>query len=127
MSQDLLTPSQLGQPMANNIQKMLNPKTVALIGATEREGSVGKAIMENLLLGKDGRGIYAVNPNRKTVMGLKCYPNIASIQEHVDLAVIATPSTTVPSIVEDCAKVGVDGALIISAGFREICEEGVNL
>ena len=106
---------------------MLNPKAVAAIGASDSEGSVGQAVMKNLLLGKDQRKIYPVNPNRESVMGLKCYPDIAKIPEHVDLAVIATPAKTVPAIVEECAKAGVDGVIIISAGFREIGAEGAKL
>ncbi len=106
---------------------MLNPKAVAAIGASDSEGSVGQAVMKNLLLGKDQRKIYPVNPNRASVMGLKCYPDIAKIPEHVDLAVIATPAKTVPRIVEECAKAGVDGVIIISAGFREIGAEGAKL
>jgi len=82
---------------------MMNPKTVAAIGATEKEESIGQAVMKNLLLGKDQRQIYPVNPKRESVMGLKCYPSISKIPEHVDLAVIATPAKTVPGIVGECA------------------------
>jgi acetyltransferase len=106
---------------------MLNQKVVAVIGATERENSVGLALMKNLLLGKDRRAIYPVNPTRQNVLGLKCYPDVAHIPGHVDLAVIATPSKTVPSLVEACGKAGVDGVVIVSAGFREIGEEGLKL
>lgn len=109
-----------------DIGRILAPKTVALIGATEREGSIGRAIMENLLLSKD-RKIFPVNPNRNEVLGVRCYPDIANIPEHVDLAIIATPAHTVPEIVEECGKAGVEGIIIISAGFREIGEEGKNL
>jgi len=109
------------------MDRMLNPKTVAAIGASEEEGSVGRALLENLLLGKDRRKIYPVNPNRQTVMGLKCCPNIATVPEHVDLAVIATPAKTVPGIVLECAKAGVDGVIVISAGFRETGPEGAKL
>ena len=109
------------------IERMLRPKTVAVIGATEREGSVGKSLMENLLLGKDRRIIYPVNPTREKVMDLRCYPDISKIPEHVDLAVIATPAKTVPAIVAECGKAGVDGVVIISAGFREIGEQGLKL
>src|SRR5208283_2376132 len=114
-------------PISAPIDRMLNPKTVAAIGASEKEGSVGQALMKNLLLGKDQRKIYPVNPKRENVMGLKCYPSIAKIPEHVDLAVIATPAKTVPRIVEECAIAGVDGVIIISAGFREIGLEGAKL
>ena len=109
------------------IERMLNPKTVAAIGASEAEGSVGQALMKNLLLGKEKRSIFPVNPNRPTIMGLKCYSDITKIPGHVDLAVIATPAKTVPAIVEECAKAGVDGVVILSAGFKEIGTEGVKL
>jgi acetyltransferase len=109
------------------IEAMLNPKSVALIGATEREGSVGEAFMNNLLLGKGKRAIYPVNPGRDTVMGLKCYPTISVVPNHVDLAVVATPSKTVPPLVEDCGRASVDGVVIVSAGFRETGPEGVKL
>jgi len=109
------------------IERMLNPKTVAAIGASEAEGSVGQALMKNLLLGKEKRSIVPVNPNRPTIMGLKCYPDITKIPGHVDLAVIATPAKTVPAIVEECAKAGVDGVVILSAGFKEIGTEGMKL
>jgi acetyltransferase len=110
-----------------NIEKMLNPKAVAVIGASEREGSVGRSLMKNLLLGKDRRRIYPVNIKRDSVMGLKCYPNIAAIPERIDLAVIATPAKTVAGIVEECAKAKVEGVVIISAGFREVGPEGARL
>jgi acetyltransferase len=109
------------------IEAMLNPKSVALIGATEREGSVGQALMSNLLLGKDKRAIYPVNPGRNTVMGLRCYPTISAIPNHVDLAVVATPSKTVPPLAEDCGRASVDGMVIVSAGFRETGQEGIKL
>lgn len=106
---------------------MLNPKVVAAIGATDREGSVGHSVMKNLLLGRDRRTIHPVNPNHESVMGLKCYADISKVPGHVDLAVIATPAKTVPGIVEECAKAGVDGVIVISAGFREIGAEGAKL
>ena len=106
---------------------MFDPETVALIGATEREGSVGRAIMENLLMGKGKREIFPVNPNRKTVLGLKCYPSIKDVPKHVDLAIIAVPAKIVPKVVEECGEAGVDGVVIISAGFREVGEEGRKL
>jgi acetyltransferase len=109
------------------IENMLNPKSVAVIGATDREGTIGRQLTKNLLLGTDMRKVYAVNPNRETVLGLKCFPSITEVPEHIDLAVIATPAKTVPEIVNECGQSGVDGAVIISAGFREIGEEGERL
>ena len=110
-----------------SIERMFEPETVALIGATEREGSVGRDIMENLLMGKGEREIFPVNPNRKTVLGLKCYPSIKDVPKHVDLAIVAVPAKIVPKVVEECGEAGVDGVVIISAGFREVGEEGRKL
>jgi acetyltransferase len=105
---------------------MLNAKLVALVGATEKEGAVGRTILENLLRWKDGK-VFPVNPNSKKTLEVDAYPDIASIPEHVDLAVIATPARTVPGVLEVCGKTGVNGVVIISAGFKEIGEEGRKL
>lgn len=110
----------------DDIGRILNPETIALVGATEKEGSVGRVTMENLLLSKNGK-IFPVNPARKTVLGTECYPSIANVPEKIDLAIIATPAGTVPEIVEECGKAGVEGIIIISAGFKEIGEEGERL
>ncbi|MBS7657950.1 MAG: bifunctional acetate--CoA ligase family protein/GNAT family N-acetyltransferase [Candidatus Bathyarchaeia archaeon] len=109
------------------LENMFNPKAVAFIGATEREGSIGQQIMKNLLLGKDKRAIYPINPNREFVMGLKCLPSVIDAPEHIDLAVIATPAKTIPKIIDECGQKGVDGVVIISAGFREAGVEGAEL
>jgi acetyltransferase len=110
-----------------SIEKMLNPKVVAVIGASENEGTVGQSLMRNLLVGRDFRKIYPVNPNRETVLGLKSFPSLSKIPDHIDLAVIATPAQTVPGLVEECARVGVDGAIIVSAGFKEVGPPGEKL
>jgi acetyltransferase len=109
------------------IERMFDPKTVALIGATDKNGTVGEATLRNLLLGKEKRSIFPVNPGHEVLMGVKCYPSVAAIPQHVDLAVVATPAATVPSVVEECGRAGVDGVVIISAGFREIGEPGAKL
>jgi acetyltransferase len=108
------------------MNKLFNPETIALIGASEREGSVGRAIMNNLLSSKKIK-VFPVNPKREKVLGVKCYPNIAKIPEKIDLSIIATPAKTVPKIVEECGKAGVHGIIIVSAGFKEIGEEGKKL
>ena len=109
-----------------NLRKALNPDTIALIGATAEEGTAGRTLLENLLLSK-GRKIFAVNPNRETVLGLDCYPTIADVPEKIDLALVATPPPTVPEIVDECGRVGIEGIIIISSGFREMGEEGRKL
>ena len=110
----------------SRIQVMFNPKTIALIGATEKEGAVGRTILENLLRSKE-RKIFPVNPHMDRVLDVETYPNIAGIPEHVDLAVVATPARSVPVVVEECGKAGVEGVVIISAGFKEIGKEGTQL
>ncbi len=103
------------------------PKTVAVIGATEKAGSVGRTILWNLLSNPFGGTIFPVNPNRHSILGIKAYPNIAAVPEPVDLAVIVTPAPTVPGVIKECVAAGVKGAIIISAGFKEIGAQGVEL
>ena len=102
----------------NSIRNMLDPKSIALIGATEKADSIGRAIFENLLMSTD-RKVFAVNPNREKVLDIPCYPTVSSIPEPVNLAVIVTPAATVPGVVQDCAEKGIDGVMIISEGFKE--------
>lgn len=106
-----------------NLNNIFNPGSVALIGASEKEGTVGRIILTNLLQSKD-RKIFPVNPNRKTLLGRECFENVAGIADHVDLAVVATPARQVPGVVEECGRAGIGGAVIVSAGFKEIGEEG---
>lgn len=103
------------------------PKTVAVIGAKDTPGSVGRTIMSNLIGGGFGGKIFPVNPHRKEVLGLEAFPTLFDVPEPVDLAVIVTPAATVPGIIEECAKCHVRGAIIISAGFKEAGEVGVAL
>src|SRR5579862_2169596 len=103
------------------------PKVVAVIGATENAGSVGRTVFQNLGRGGFDGVVYPVNPKRPSVLCVKAYPNIATVPEKVDLAVICTPAKTVPGIIHECVKAGVPGAIIISAGFKETGPEGVAL
>jgi acetyltransferase len=110
----------------SRMQVMFDPKTIALIGATDKEGAIGRTILENLLRSKE-RTIFPINPLKQTILGVRSYPGIASVPEHVNLAVIATPARSVPVAVEECGQAGVEGVVIISAGFKEIGEEGIEL
>lgn len=103
--------------------KMFNPKTIALIGATDKAGSIGRSILSNLLLARERR-VFPVNPNKKTVLNVTAYPDIAAVPDPIDLAIVATPGPTVPSVVAECGKAGVEGLIIVSSGFREIGPEG---
>ncbi|MGD1804821.1 bifunctional acetate--CoA ligase family protein/GNAT family N-acetyltransferase [Dapis sp. BLCC M126] len=103
------------------------PKSVAVIGATDRVGSVGRTILWNLMSNPFGGTIFPVNPKRHNVLGIPAYPNIKAIPEPIDLAIIAIPAPMVPDAVRNCVEVGVKGAIIISAGFKEIGPEGIEL
>ena len=103
----------------NPLDVIFAPRSVAVIGATEREGSVGRTIVWNLLSNSFGGVIFPVNPKRASILGIKAYPDVQSIPDQVDLAVIVTPAPTVPGLIRDCVEVGVKGAIIISAGFKE--------
>ena len=103
------------------------PGTVAVIGASETGGSVGRSILWNLISNPFGGTIFPVNPKRVSVLGIKSYPTIGSIPERVDMAVIATPAHTVPHVTAQCIAAGVKGAIIISAGFKECGPEGARL
>ena len=104
-----------------------SPKTVALVGATENPGSVGRTILWNLMTSPFGGTVFPVNPKRSSVLGVKAYPSLADIPEHVDLAVIVTPPPSVPGIIRECGENGVLAAVVISAGFKEIGPEGAAL
>lgn len=98
---------------------------MALIGATEKSGSVGQAIFANLKASSFGGPLYGVNPKRSSVLGLPCFPDIGAIPDAVDLAVIVIPAPGVPDAVRQCAVKGVRGVIVISAGFRETGPGGV--
>jgi len=104
---------------------MLSPRKVALIGASESPGSVGRALLENLLLFRGSA--LLVNPNHSTILGQKAFPAIRDVPGEIDLVVIAAPAAIVPKIVGECAEAGVKGAVIISAGFKEFGPAGVEL
>jgi acetyltransferase len=107
------------------LRVMLDPKTIALIGATEVPNSVGRSLMENLI--SSGRIVYPINLKRNSVLGVRAFSKIADVPDRVDLAIIATPAITVPDVIGECASAGVTGAVIISAGFRESSAAGQEL
>jgi acetyltransferase len=103
---------------------LFKPGSVAVIGATEREGSVGRAILSNLQIAAFQGRIYPVNPQHATILGMAAYPSVRDVPEAVDLAVIVTPAATVPAIVRECVNAGVKSGIVISAGFRERGTDG---
>jgi len=103
------------------------PDTVAVIGATDKEGSVGRTLLWNLMSNPFGGTIFPVNPKRHSVLGIPAYSSIKDIPDPVDLAIIAIPAPLVPGVVQECVEVGVKSAIIISAGFKETGSKGVEL
>ncbi len=106
---------------------LFNPGSIAVIGATERKGVVGRTVVENLQAGGYQGALYPVNPKRDTILGLKAYPSIGAIGQPVDLAVIITPAATVPAVMAECVYAHVQYAIIISAGFKEAGPAGLEL
>ena len=106
---------------------MFAPASVAVIGATDREGTVGCTLLRNLLQAHFPGKIYPINPKRESVLSLHCYKTIASLPEKADLAIIVTPAPTVPVLVGECVDAGVRAAVVISAGFKERGAEGAQL
>ncbi len=106
------------------LDKIFRPTAIAAIGASDKKGTVGFAVMENLLTGGFKGEIYPVNPGHSTIRGRKSYASVKKIPGQVDLAVIAAPAKAVPGIVTECGEKGIGGVVIISAGFKEASKEG---
>ncbi len=104
-----------------------SPKTVAVLGATETAGSMGRTVLWNLFTNPFGGTVFPVNPKRASVLGIKAYPTIAAVPEKVDLAVLATRPDIVPDLIGECADAGVKGAIVLSAGFKETGPAGLEL
>jgi acetyltransferase len=109
------------------LHALFEPQSVAVIGATEKVGSVGRTLLWNLISHPFGGLVFPVNPKRKSVLGITAYPHLAALPQPVDLAVIVTPAPTVPGLIAECVETGVKGAIIISAGFKETGAAGAEL
>ncbi len=101
-----------------NLDKLFHPGSVALIGATDRAGAVGKVVLDNLLRGGFKGPIYAVNPRRPAIPGVAVYADVASLPATPDLAVIATPAAAVPGIITELGRRGTSAAIVLADGFR---------
>lgn len=106
-------------PTRAGLDPLFLPRSVAVIGATDRLGTVGRSVLSNLLESKFPLKLYAVNPTRDEILGIKTHKSIAEIPGAIDLAVIVTPAQTVPRLIGECVDAGVKSAVVISAGFRE--------
>jgi acetyltransferase len=111
----------------HNLNSIFNPQRIALIGVTTNPNSVSGKVLINLVSGGFRGVVYPVNPDNEAVMGIPCYPDVKSLPKIPDLAIICTPAEKVPDIVKECGEKGVRGIIIMSAGFKEIGEEGRKL
>ena len=118
---------QLSRKGRHPLDVFFTPKSVAVIGASETAGSVGRTILWNLLGSPFGGTVFPVNPAHASVMGVKAYPKIGDVPEKVELAIISTPARITPGIVADCADAGVRGVIIVSSGFKETGAAGERL
>jgi len=107
-----------------NLDRIFNPKSVAIIGASSKEKSVGFGLVKNILTGKEIRQVFFVNPNQREVLGEKTFNKITDIPAEIDLAVIAVPAPSVSQVIDDCCNKKVGGIIVISAGFNEMGKDG---
>ncbi len=120
-------PRAASRPARASLDVFFEPKRIAVVGASEKPGSVGRSVFWNLeSSGYKGR-VHPINPRRATVLGVPAFSTIAEAPSGIDLAVIATPAATVPGVLQECAASGVKGAIILSAGFKEVGPEGAAL
>jgi acetyl coenzyme A synthetase (ADP forming)-like protein len=109
------------------LDSLFSPKSIAVIGASNRQGSVGRAAFTNILLNEYTGTVYPVNPKEHSISGVRAYPSVVDLPETVDLAVVIVPAPIVSSVVEECGRKGVKGLVIISAGFKEVGPDGAEL
>lgn len=108
------------------LEKLFDPDSVAVIGASRTRGKVGRAVLDNLINGYEGE-IYPINPGADEILGLRCYTSILEVPQKVDLAVIVVPARFVPDVIDECGHAGVGNVVVISAGFKESGIEGARL
>lgn len=110
-----------------NIDLLLHPKNIAVVGVSENTSKLGTVVFNNILKGGFEGKTFAVNPKYKNLFGKECYPNVYSIDEDIDLVVVVVPAEFVLNVIKDCAKKKVENAVIITAGFSETGVEGEKL
>jgi acetyltransferase len=113
--------------MTNDLVPFFSPDGVAIIGASTNPRKLSHGILKNLTLYGYQGGIYPVNPGAEEIIGLQCYPDVSQVPDPVDLAVIVLPAPTTPDVIRACGERGIKAVIIISGGFREIGENGLQL
>lgn len=109
---------------ARSIGRLLRPSSIAVLGASRREGTIGHAVFRNLIDGGFVGTVYPVNPSANAVAGVRAYGSILDVPDHVDLALIVVPAAHVAGVVDECVRKGVHGFVVISAGFAEVGGDG---
>lgn len=117
----------MGVSEKHYLTPLFEPASVALVGASQRAGSIGAVLVANMLAAQYRGALYAVNPKYKSVQGMPCFDAVGKLPPRVDLAVVATPPRTVPDVIEQCGRAGVRAAVVITAGFSEVGKEGAKL
>jgi acetyltransferase len=117
----------LGFFQRTGLDALLCPKSVAVVGASEREGSVGRAVFWNLISNPFGGTVYPINAKRSNVFGVRAYPSLEALPEPVETVVMAVPAATVVEVAESAGKLGARGLIVITAGFKELGPFGVEL
>ena len=111
----------------HHLEVLFSPENIAVFGASEEKDSVGSRIFQNLVKAGFRGALYPINPKHKKVHGYRCYKDLAEVDTAVELAVIATPAVTVLDIMRSCGEHGVAAAIVLSAGFREVGDQGERL
>ncbi len=110
-----------------NLNAIFKPRSVAVIGATMREGSLGRTLMKNLVEYEFNGKIFPVNPKREVIHSIKCFHSVSSIPDKVDLGIIIVPRDYVLPTIEECGKKGIKGVVVITAGFKEVGGAGIEI
>lgn len=110
-----------------NLDKIFQPRSVAVIGASPKQSSIGYAVLQNLVQGGFAGAVHPINPKHSSILGLDVLPSVRQLRAPVDLAIICTPAATIPQLVRECGDAGIRGLVVLSAGFREIGESGRSL
>jgi acyl-CoA synthetase (NDP forming) len=105
------------------IDAMFNARSVAVVGTSDNEGKLGFPVMKSLIQGGYSGSTFPINPRKREILGMRCYPSLIHVPDMVDLCIISLPSGLVPEIIRNCAEKGVKGIVLITAGFREIEDE----
>ena len=111
----------------HDLDKLFNPKSIAVIGASNRRGSVGYILLKNITSSEFEGVVYPINIKAEAVQGIKAYPTVADVPGSIDCAVIAVPAKAVPDTIRQCGEKGIGGAVVITAGFKEAGPEGLKL